>query len=121
MAFGATSQAQAAPVRNIVLVRGAFASGAGWKPVYEIFVKAGYHVFVAQHPLASVSDDVAAVKRVLAMQDGPTILVGHSYGGAIIREAGNDPKVVGLVYIAALPRVRADQGRPAKRAIEGRR
>src|SRR5258705_13272955 len=101
LAFGATSQAQAAPVRNIVLVHGAFVSGAGWKPVYEILVKAGYHVSVAQHPLTSVSDDVAAVRRVLAMQDGPTILVGHRYGGAIITEAGNDPKVVGLVYIAA--------------------
>jgi pimeloyl-ACP methyl ester carboxylesterase len=101
IAYGSGSQAQAAPARNIVLVHGAFVSGAGWKPVYEILVKAGYHVSVAQHPLTSVADDVAAVRRVLAMQDGPTILVGHSYGGAIITEAGNDPKVVGLVYIAA--------------------
>jgi pimeloyl-ACP methyl ester carboxylesterase len=101
MAFSAASPAQAAPVRNIVLVHGAFVSGAGWKPVYEILVKAGYRVSVAQHPLTSVADDVAAVKRVLAMQDGPAILVGHSYGGAIITEAGNDPKVAGLVYIAA--------------------
>jgi pimeloyl-ACP methyl ester carboxylesterase len=101
MAFGATSQAQAAPVRDIVLVHGAFVTGAGWEPVYEILVKDGYHVSVAQHPLTSVSEDVSAVKRVLAMQDGPTILVGHSYGGAIITEAGNDSRVVGLVYIAA--------------------
>jgi pimeloyl-ACP methyl ester carboxylesterase len=101
MAFGATSQAQAAPVRDIVLVHGAFVTGAGWEPVYEILVKDGYHVSVAQHPLTSVSEDVSAVKRVLAMQDGPTILVGHSYGGAIITEAGNDSHVVGLVYIAA--------------------
>jgi pimeloyl-ACP methyl ester carboxylesterase len=93
--------AQAAPIRNIVLVHGAFVTGAGWKPVYDILVKDGYHVSVAQHPLTSVSQDVAAVKRILAMQDGPTILVGHSYGGAIITEAGNDSRVAGLVYIAA--------------------
>ena len=102
IALGATSQAQAAaPVHNIVLVHGAFVTGAGWEPVYDILVKDGYHVSVAQHPLTSVDDDVAAVKRVLAMQDGPTILVGHSYGGAIITAAGNDSHVVGLVYIAA--------------------
>jgi pimeloyl-ACP methyl ester carboxylesterase len=101
MVLGATSQAQAAPVRNVVLVHGAFVTGAGWEPVYDILVKDGYHVSVAQHPLTSVDDDVAAVKRVLAMQDGPTILVGHSYGGAIITAAGNDSHVVGLVYIAA--------------------
>jgi pimeloyl-ACP methyl ester carboxylesterase len=101
MAFGATTQAMAAAVHNIVLVHGAFVTGAGWKPVYDILVKDGYHVSVAQHPLTSVSEDVSAVNRVLAMQDGPTILVGHSYGGAIITEAGNDSHVVGLVYIAA--------------------
>src|SRR5438477_10575638 len=101
MALGATSQAQAAPVHNIVVVHGAFVTGAGWEPVYDILVKDGYHVSVAQHPLTSVSDDVAAVKRVLAMQDGATILVGHSYGGAIITAAGNDSHVVGLVYLAA--------------------
>src|ERR1700719_1100153 len=101
VALGATSQAQAAPVHNIVLVHGAFVTGAGWQPVYDILVKDGYHVSVAQHPLTSVSEDVSAVNRVLAMQDGPTILVGHSYGGAVITEAGNDPHVVGLVYIAA--------------------
>src|SRR6202163_2629183 len=84
IALGATCQAQAAPVRNIVLVHGAFVTGAGWEPVYDILVKDGYHVSVAQHPLTSVDDDVSAVKRVLAMQDGPTILVGHSYGGAVI-------------------------------------
>ncbi|MDB5603800.1 MAG: alpha/beta hydrolase [Bradyrhizobium sp.] len=100
-AFGVTTQAQAAAVHNIVLVHGAFVSGAGWKPVYDILVRDGYHVSVAQHPLTSVSEDVSAVNRVLAMQDGPTILVGHSYGGAIITEAGNDSHVVGLVYIAA--------------------
>jgi pimeloyl-ACP methyl ester carboxylesterase len=91
----------AAPVKNIVLVHGAFVNGSGWKPVFEILVKHGYHVSVAEHPLTSFGDDVTAVKRVLAMQEGPTILVGHSYGGAIITDVGNDPKVVGLVYIAA--------------------
>jgi pimeloyl-ACP methyl ester carboxylesterase len=101
MALAGSGLAQAAPVRNIVLVHGAWVSGAGWKPVYDILVKDGYHVSVAQHPLTSVSDDVSAVNRVLAMQHGPTILVGHSYGGSIITEAGNDPQVVGLVYVAA--------------------
>jgi pimeloyl-ACP methyl ester carboxylesterase len=93
--------AMAAPVKNIVLVHGAWVNGSGWKPVYEILVKHGYHVSIAEHPLTSFSDDVTAVKRVLAMQDGPIILVGHSYGGAIITDVGNDPNVVGLVYIAA--------------------
>ena len=101
MALGATGLAHAAPIHNIVLVHGAFVSGAGWKPVYDILVKDGYRVSVAQHPLTSFDEDVAAVKRVLAMQDGPTILVGHSYGGAIITAAGNDTHVAGLVYIAA--------------------
>jgi len=101
VAMGAASAAQAAPVHNIVLVHGAFVSGAGWRPVYDILEKDGYHVTIAQHPLTSFSDDVTAVKRVLDMQDGPTILVGHSYGGFIITDAGSDPHVAGLVYIAA--------------------
>jgi pimeloyl-ACP methyl ester carboxylesterase len=88
-------------VQNIVLVHGAWVNGSGWKPVYELLVKDGYHVSVAEHPLTSFQDDVTAVKRIVDMQDGPTILVGHSYGGAIITEVGNDPKIVGLVYIAA--------------------
>jgi pimeloyl-ACP methyl ester carboxylesterase len=91
----------ATPVHNIVLVHGAWVNGNGWKPVYDILVKDGYHVSVAQHPLTSFDDDVTAVKRIVDMQDGPTILVGHSYGGAIITDVGNDDKVVGLVYIAA--------------------
>jgi pimeloyl-ACP methyl ester carboxylesterase len=91
----------ATPVHNIVLVHGAWVNGSGWKPVYDILVKDGYHVSIAEHPLTSFSDDVTAVKRIVDMQDGPTILVGHSYGGAIITDVGNDPKVVGLVYIAA--------------------
>src|SRR6202166_1398687 len=96
-----TMPAIAEPVKNIVLVHGAFVNGSGWKPVFEILVKDGYHVSVAEHPLTSFGDDITAVKRVIAMQDGPIILVGHSYGGAIITDVGNDPKVVGLVYIAA--------------------
>jgi pimeloyl-ACP methyl ester carboxylesterase len=91
----------ATPVRNIVLVHGAWVNGSGWKPVYDILVKDGYRVSIAEHPLTSFSDDITAVKRIVDMQVGPTILVGHSYGGAIITDVGNDPKVVGLVYIAA--------------------
>ncbi|MEZ2417420.1 alpha/beta hydrolase [Luteibacter sp. RCC_6_2] len=100
-ALAGGSALAATPVRNIVLVHGAWANGGGWKPVYDILVKKGYHVSVAEHPLTSFADDVTAVKRIVDMQDGPTILVGHSYGGAIITDVGNDPKVVGLVYIAA--------------------
>jgi pimeloyl-ACP methyl ester carboxylesterase len=89
------------PVKNIVLVHGAFVDGSGWKPVYDILVKRGYHVSVVQQPLTSFQNDLAAVQRVLDMQTGPCILVGHSYGGGLITEAGNNPHVVGLVYIAA--------------------
>jgi pimeloyl-ACP methyl ester carboxylesterase len=88
-------------IKNIVLVHGAFVDGSGWKPVYEILVHAGYHVTIVQQPLDSYANDLKAVERVLAMQTGPVILVAHSYGGAIITEAGNDSKVAGLVYIAA--------------------
>ena len=86
---------------NIVLVHGAFVNGGGWEAVYHKLEKDGYKVSVVQNSTTSLADDVAATRRVLAMQDGPTILVGHSYGGAVITEAGNDPMVVGLVYIAA--------------------
>ncbi len=89
------------PVNNIVLVHGAFVDGSGWKPVYDILIKKGYHVTVVQQPLTSFQDDLAAVQRVLDMQTGPCILVGHSYGGGLITEAGNDSHVNGLVYIAA--------------------
>jgi pimeloyl-ACP methyl ester carboxylesterase len=88
-------------VRNIVLVHGAWADGSGWKGVYEILVKDGFDVSIVQEPETSFQDDVTAVKRILALQDGPSILVAHSYGGAVITEAGNDPSVVGLVYVAA--------------------
>jgi pimeloyl-ACP methyl ester carboxylesterase len=101
-----SAQSQAAQnkdnrVRNIVLVHGAWADGSGWKGVYDILVKDGFNVSIVQEPETTFRDDVTAVKRILALQDGPCILVAHSYGGAIITEAGNDPSVVGLVYIAA--------------------
>src|SRR2546423_7782040 len=98
-----TLSAQSEPprIRNIILVHGAWADGSGWKGVYDILVKDGYNVSIVQEPETSFKDDVAAVKRVLAQQDGQCILVAHSYGGAVITEAGNDPAVAGLVYIAA--------------------
>jgi pimeloyl-ACP methyl ester carboxylesterase len=88
-------------MNNIVLIHGGFVDGAGWESVYKILKKDGYNVSIVQNPTISLKDDVAATKRVLAAQDGPAILVGHSYGGAVITEAGNDPKVAGLVYITA--------------------
>jgi pimeloyl-ACP methyl ester carboxylesterase len=89
-------------VRNVVLVHGAFADGSGWRGVYDQLTKRGYRVTIVQNPLTSLADDVAATKRVLDRQQGPTILVGHSYGGTVITEAGVDPKVAGLVYVSAL-------------------
>src|ERR1700723_375029 len=96
-----SAQNQAHGVRNIVLVHGAWADGSGWKGVYDILVKDGYNVSIVQEPETSFKDDVTATKRTLALQDGPCILVAHSYGGAVITEAGTDASVVGLVYIAA--------------------
>jgi pimeloyl-ACP methyl ester carboxylesterase len=86
---------------SIVLVHGGFVDGSGWEDVYRILKKDGYDVSIVQNPTTSLADDVAATKRVIAEQKGPVILVGHSYGGVVITEAGNDPKVAGLVYIAA--------------------
>jgi len=88
-------------MKNIVLVHGGFVDGAGWEGVYKLLKKDGYNVSIVQNPTISLEDDVAATKRILAAQDGPAILVGHSYGGAVITEAGIDPKVAGLVYITA--------------------
>jgi pimeloyl-ACP methyl ester carboxylesterase len=88
-------------MNNIVLVHGGFVDGAGWEGVYKILKRDGFSVSVVQNPTLSLEDDVAVTKRVLTTQDGPTILVGHSYGGAVITEAGNHPKVAGLVYITA--------------------
>jgi pimeloyl-ACP methyl ester carboxylesterase len=96
-----SAQNQEHRVRNIVLVHGAWADGSGWKGVYDILVKDGYNVSIVQEPETSFKDDVTATKRILALQDGPCILVAHSYGGAVITEAGTDPSVAGLVYVAA--------------------
>src|SRR5947209_12677440 len=87
--------------KNIVLVHGGFVDGSGWESVYSLMKKDGYTVAIVQNPTISLADDVAVTKRVINEQDGPVILVGHSYGGAVITEAGTDPKVVGLVYVAA--------------------
>src|SRR5881398_2030332 len=88
-------------VRNIVLVHGAWADGSSWAKVIPLLEKAGLNAVAVQNPLTSLADDVAAAKRAIARLDGQVILVGHSYGGAVISEGGNDPKVVGLVYVAA--------------------
>ena len=89
-------------VRNVVLVHGAFADGSGWRGVYDELTQRGYRVTIVQNPLTSLADDVAATKRALDRQDGPAILVGHSWGGTVITEAGVDAKVAGLVYVSAL-------------------
>jgi pimeloyl-ACP methyl ester carboxylesterase len=94
-------------MNNTVLVHGGFVDGAGWEGVYRVLKADGYNVSVVQNPTTSLADDVAATKRILAVQDGPAVLVGHSYGGAVITEAGNDPKVAALVYVAAFA---PDQG-----------
>ncbi len=103
-------------IRNIVLVHGAWADGSGWKGVYDILVKDGYNVSIVQEPETSFKDDVAATKRILAQQDGPCILVAHSYGGSVITEAGTDPSVAGLVYVAAhMPDVGENEADNGKR------
>ena len=98
-----TARAQNAEqrVRNIVLLHGAWADGSGWKGVYDILTKDGYNVSIVQEPETSFKEDVAATRRIIALQDGPCILVAHSYGGAVATEAGTDASVVGLVYVAA--------------------
>jgi pimeloyl-ACP methyl ester carboxylesterase len=98
---GLSGQNEVHRVRNIVLVHGAWADGSGWKGVHDILIKDGYNVSIVQEPETSFKEDVAATKRVLALQEGPSILVAHSYGGAVITEAGTDPSVAGLVYVAA--------------------
>lgn len=100
-AFAAGSAAVGA-VKNIVLVHGANTDGSAWRGVYDVLTNDGYHVSIVQQPLTGLADDVAATKRVIDQQDGPVILVGHSYGGTIITVAGADPKVRALVYVAAL-------------------
>jgi pimeloyl-ACP methyl ester carboxylesterase len=111
IAFALVGTAQAEPsqpipdhqaVRNVVLVHGAFADGSGWRGVYDALTARGYRVTIVQNPLTSLADDVAATTRALDRQDGPAILVGHSWGGTVITEAGVHAKVAGLVYVAAL-------------------
>jgi pimeloyl-ACP methyl ester carboxylesterase len=114
---GASASAQTAqPVKNIVFVHGAFADGSSWAKVIPILEAKGYNVTAVQNPLTSFTDDVAATNRALALQTGPVILVGHSWGGVVITEAGMDPKVVGLVYVAAFApdagEVVSDIGKP---------
>lgn len=112
----ATAQAQNTSVKNIVLVHGAWADGSGWRGVYDILVKDGYNVSIVQEPETSFKEDVAATRRVIDQQDGPCILVAHSYGGSVITEAGTDPLVVGLVYIAAhMPDVGESESNDGKR------
>ncbi|MCM0666934.1 alpha/beta hydrolase [Flavobacterium tyrosinilyticum] len=89
-------------IKNVVLVHGAFADGSGWQGLYKVLAKKGYNVTIVQNPLSSLEDDVQATNLALDKQDGPTILVGHSWGGTVITEAGNHPKVAALVYVAAL-------------------
>ena len=103
-------------VKNVVLVHGAFADGSGWRGVYDNLTQRGYKVTIVQNPLTSLADDVAATKRAIARQDGPTILVGHSWGGVMITEAGTDPKVTGLVYVSALS---PDVGETTAQQYEG--
>jgi pimeloyl-ACP methyl ester carboxylesterase len=111
LALVSSTTVSADPIKNIVLVHGAWVDASGWKPVYEILTKQGFHVTMVQEPETSFADDVTATKRILDLQDGPTILVGHSYGGSIITEAGVHPNVVGLVYVAAhAPDVGEDEG-----------
>ena len=87
--------------KNVVLVHGGFVDGSGWEAVYRLLRNTGHTVSVVQNPTISLADDVRVTRRIIAAQNGPVILVGHSYGGVVITEAGNDPKVIGLVYIAA--------------------
>jgi pimeloyl-ACP methyl ester carboxylesterase len=99
--FFINSKAQTMSVKNVVLVHGAFADGSGWKGIYDVLTRKGYKVTIVQNPLSSLEDDVAATNLALDKQDGPVILVGHSWGGAVITQAGVHPKVAGLVYVAA--------------------
>ncbi|GIF78193.1 alpha/beta fold hydrolase [Asanoa siamensis] len=106
----------AGEIKNVVLVHGAFADGSGWRGVYDTLTAQGFRVTIVQNPLTSLADDVAATTRILDLQDGPTILVGHSWGGTVITEAGVHPKVAGLVYVSALA---PDTGETTAQQYEG--
>jgi pimeloyl-ACP methyl ester carboxylesterase len=101
LSIAAASAAHATPARNVVLVHGAFTDQTSWNKVAQLLRKKGYHVTLVANPLTSLEDDVAATRKAIAAQNGPTVLVGHSWGGVVIGEAGNDPKVSALVYVAA--------------------
>src|ERR1700719_2537073 len=121
LSMGENTMAQTkstAVVKNIVLVHGGLVDGSGWKDVYKILKKDGYTVSIVQEPTISLPDDVAVTKRVIDSQNGPVILVGHSYGGVVITEAGNDPKVAGLVYVTAFA---PDKGESAASLIKNAR
>lgn len=111
-----TKEPLAQTVKNVVLVHGAFADGSGWRPVYDELTKQGYKVTIVQNPLTSLEDDVAATNRVLNLQDGPVVLVGHSWGGTVITEAGVHERVKGLVYVSALS---PDKGETTAQQYEG--
>lgn len=115
-ADGVASSRTGGPIRNVVLVHGAFADGAGWRGVYDDLTARGYRVSIVQNPLTSLADDVQATRRVLDRQDGPAILVGHSWGGTVITEAGLHDKVAGLVYVSALA---PDAGETTAQQYEG--
>jgi len=102
LSLQARSQQVTKGVKNIVLVHGAFADGSSWARIIPLLHEKGYNVIAVQNPLTSLEEDVAATKRAIALMDGPVLLVAHSYGGMVATEAGNDPKVVGLVYVCAL-------------------
>ena len=100
---GAMAHAETKPAaKDIVIVHGALVDGSGWRAVYDILSKDGFHVTIVQEPLTGLAEDVDATKRVIDQQTGPVVLVGHSYGGSVITDAGADPKVSALVYVAAL-------------------
>jgi pimeloyl-ACP methyl ester carboxylesterase len=115
-AYGSDRIPHDQPVKNVVLVHGAFADGSGWRGVYDRLTGRGYRVSIVQNPLTSLADDVAATRRVLDRQEGPTILVGHSWGGTVITEAGIHPSVAGLVYVSALS---PDAGETTAKQYEG--
>ena len=109
------SEVQSSAALTVVLVHGGFVDGAGWEGVYKLLRKHGYNVSIVQNPTLTLADDVAATRLVIAQAKGPVVLVGHSYGGVVITEAGNDPKVAKLVYIAAFA---PDKGESVAKLIE---